>query len=58
LPRGSLNTRRIARSAAGCHSDGRPVERTNVLMALGRAGEDGLEVGGEDGFEVGGVLFT
>jgi len=27
-------------------------------MALGRAGEDGLEVGGEDGFEVGGVLFT
>jgi hypothetical protein len=29
-----------------------------VLMALGRAGEDGLEVGGEDGLEVGGVLFT
>jgi len=27
-------------------------------MALGRAGEDGLEVGGEDGLEVGGVLFT
>jgi len=27
-------------------------------MALGRAVEDGLEVGGEDGLEVGGVLFT
>jgi len=27
-------------------------------MALGRVGEDGLEVGGEDGLEVGGVLFT
>lgn len=57
LPRGSPKTRRIARSAAGCHADGRPVDRTNVLIALGGV-EDVLGVDGvEDVLGVGGVLL-
>lgn len=59
LPRGSPNTRRIARSAAGCHSDGSPVERTSVLIAL--EVEDVLGGGllcVEDALGLGGLLFT
>ena len=59
LPRGSPSTRRIARSAAGCHADGSPVDRTSVVIAL--EVEDVLGGGllcVEDALGGGGLLFT